>query len=654
MKLRRSGSPPVSRKATERLVQTFTGLDTTIPYTQMKDSVSPSFYNCRLYARNSTDRRVAIGTRKGSGFYSVPIGEVIDADVTSVTGAADQTFTDTGWVADKFVAGSDGRLTKVGVNIKLGTTPTQHILVAIYSDSGGSPGTLLATSSILTNSVSAGYAYLYPRFSEAPQVSSGSTYWVVCYMQMGGSGNYQWSSNTAATTAKTSSNSGGTWSATSFAMNLKTYISTNSFLLGGTRYTPSNAAATTIIAHGTSVYSIDDNTGVTTAIKTGLSASATAYYFAQVQDVLYIVNGYDTPQQWDGTTWQAVSASSGASGAQPNGKLIIVHKNRLWFVDTSNPTKISWSELGLFNEYVSTSFLYVPASKSGDPITGWTVFQDNLVIFTRKTKYVLFGDDPGNFILRQSSGKRGAVNQNVIQSDPNFIYFLSDDGVYRYNGSSDELVSDKIQTEIDSIVDNTECSAVIHNNYYRLYYGSQGSVVNDSCILWDTLNNFWLRDSGTYVDKPFVNEDNELYEGSSLVGALYLGEQAYSDLGKPIEFIYWTKYFGDGLRKILLRRLIPSIRLQTQPYELNIYIDIDQRNTIPLRYSVSAQASGSSWGGGDTWADGTLWGSATVSNPTILRGTEAFWHQIRFEQTGVDTPVEILSYMLQMRVRRTE
>lgn len=657
MKIRRIPIQAVTRRQTERLVQTFSGLNTTAPYTQMKDSVSPNFYNCRLYARNSTDRRVAVGTRKGPGFYTVPLGETVDQQQTSVTGASDQSLTTTSWVAGKFTAGSSGRLTKVDVNVKNGTLPTQHMLVAIYSDSSG-PSTLLATSSLLSTQISGTYGYVTPRFVEAPQVVSGTVYWVVCFMQMGGSGNYLWSSTTNASTAMTSTNSGGTWTAAAFAMNFKTYISTNSKMLGGTRYTPSNATAKTLIAHGTNVYTVNDVTGVTTSVKSGLSASATDYYFTQAQDVLYMANGYDTPQQWDGTTWQAVNVSSGASGSIPNGKLVILHKNRIWYSDPTDPTKIVCSEQGLFNQFLSTSFIYVPASKSGDPITGWIVFQDNLVIFTRKTKYILFGDDFGNFVLRQSSGQKGAVNQDVIKSDANYIYYLSDDGVYRYNGSADELVSDTIQTEIDTIVDKTKASAVIHNNYYRLYYTSTGNTVNNSTILWDTLNNFWLRDSNTYINKPFVNEVNVLYEGSSLIGSLYLAEQAYSDLGKPIAFVYWTKYFGDGLKKILLRRIIPSIRLQTQPYNLNVYIDIDQRNTIPLRYQVNAQASGFTWGQGSPvlWGAGGvyLWGSATVSNPTTMQGTEAFWHQIRYEQTGVDTPVEILSYILQFRVRRTE
>jgi hypothetical protein len=277
-----------------------------------------------------------------------------------------------------------------------------------------------------------------------------------------------------------------------------------------------------------------------------------------------------------------------------------------------------------------------------------------LTIFTRKTKYVLYGDDPGNFVLRQSSGKKGAVNQDVIKSDPNYVYFLADDGVYRYNGSQDQLISDKVQTIIDQMSDKSLASAVVHNNYYRLYFPQTGSTTINSCLLWDSINNFWLYDTETYCDMPFVTETNVLIEGSSLAGVLYYAEQAYSDLGKPISFKYWTKYWGDGLRKIFFRRIVPSIRLQTQPYNLNVKFDINQLNTASIAYTVNAQASGITWGGGSNWAGGSsvVWGSAVVSTPQTLKGTEAFWLQVRFEQVGADTPVEILSYVLEQRVRR--
>lgn len=647
-KISRATAPPTARRSKEIVVDNFQGLNTTAPYTQLKDGASPNFYNARLYARTATDRRVAVGTRKGPGFYSVPLGEAVDIQQTSTTGGADQSLTTTGWVGDKFTNTAAGRLTKIDLRLKTGTSPTQHLIVAIYSNSGGSPGTLLATSSILSSSITSSYDYISARFVEAPLLSATTDYWVVAHMQMGGSGDYKWSSTTSATTAKTSADSGGSWSSTSFAMNLKTYVSTDKPFLGGIRYTPSNATAKTIIAVNTAVYSVSEVDGTITAIKTGLSSSATEYNFAQSNDVLYYVNGQDAPRQWDGTTDSAVT------NAPATSKFLVFHKNRMWIVDKSNPTKIFFSDLGNYTSWTSTNFIFAPAPKSGDPITGLLVFQDNLTVFTRKTKYILFGEDPGNFVLRQSSGKKGAVNQTVIAADPNYAYFLADDGVYRYNGSADELMSDAIQTEIDNISDKTSASAVVHNNYYRLYYPKTASSTNDSCILWDTINNFWLRDSNTFINKPFTGETNILYEGSSRVGAVYKAEQAYSDLGRPIDFVYWTKYFGDGLHKIFLRRAIPSIRLQTQPYDLSFSIDIDQRGTASIQYTISAQASGTTWGSGWEWGDGTTWGSETVSTPEPVTGTEAYWHQLRFEQEGVDTPVEILSYVLQIRLRRLE
>jgi len=652
MKVRRNPAAPIGRKAKDILVDAFQGLDTTAPYTQLKNGVSPYYYNVRLYARNSTDRRIAVGTRKGPGFYTIPLGEALDQQQTSVTGASDQSITETAWAGMKFTAGVSGRLTKVEVNIKQGTTPTQHLICAIYSDSSGNPGTLLATSSVLLGNTTTSYAYEEARFIEAPVIASGTSYWIVCYQQEGGSGNWMWSTTTTVTTAKTSTNSGGTWSTTSVGLNFKAYVSTASKQLGGFRFTPSSGTNKTVLAHGTAMYSVADLTGVTTSIATGLSASATDYYYDQADDKVYWVNGYDSTKAWDGTTVTTLSGWSTTGGS--TGKFIAFHKNRLFVVDPTDPTKVKYSDLGDYTTAESTNFFYAPAPKSGDPVVGLHVFQDNLLVFTRKTKYVLYGDDPGNFVLRQSSGKRGAVNQSVIKSDPNYVYYLSDDGVYRYNGSADELMSDMIQTEIDSMNDKTKASAIVHNNYYRLYYPSLTSSVADSCVMWDSLNQFWLRDSGTYIYRPFLLEDNTLVEGSSLVGQLFYAEQAYSDLGKPIDFKYWTKYFGDGIHKILLRRLVPSIRLQTQPYNLDVMIDIDQRNTTPIAYVVAAQASGATWGDGSLWADGTTWGSATVSSPTIMRGTEAYWHQIRFEHSGVDTPVELLSYLLQIRVRRTE
>lgn len=650
MKIRRMGGQGVSRKGLDVNIDKFTGLDTTTPYTQMEKTDSPYLDNVRLYARNTDDRRISVGTRKGQGYIMDPVGETIDQSITAVTGAADQAITNTAWAAETFTAGSDGRLTKVELNVKTSDNPTQHLIVCIYTDSSGSPGSCVATSSILTTSATSSYGYVAARFVEAPQVSSGTDYWVVAYQQEGGANNWNWSSTTDTTTALSSTNSGGSWSSISASLNLKTYISTDSIMKGGAQYTPVSGLNEVLFATGTDMYTLDVSDGTKSSIKSGLSANATAYYFDQADDEIYWVNGQDNCMKYDGTTVTSITGTYIPTAP----KYIIFHKNRLFLVDGTDTTKLTFSELGDYDDFQSTNFIYCPSPKSGDPITGLAVFQDNLVVFTRNTKYVLFGEDPGNFVLRQSSGKKGAVSQSVIASDPNFIYYLADDGVWRYNGSSDQLVSDAIQNEIDGIATKTKASAVIHDNYYRLYYTTPTSGVNDGTVLFDTINKLWLRDTGVYVDRPFVLEDDTLLEGSSVVGTVYSAEQDYNDLGKPIDFKYHTNYLGSGLNKIFLRRVLPAVRLQTSPYSIDVLIDIDQRNTTPIQYTINAQPTGYEWGSTETWGGGATWGSATVSTPKPLAGTEAFWHQVRFEKNGVNTPVEILSILLQMRTRRVE
>lgn len=649
-KIRRTGVAPVSRKGMDVNIDSFKGLNTTTPYTQMEKADSPYLDNVRLYARNTSDRRISVGTRKGQGYMMDPVGETIDQSETSTTGAADQTITNTTWAATPFTAGADGRLTRVDLNVNTSDTPTQHLIVAIYTDSSGAPGAMLTCSSILSTDAASTYGYVEARFTEAPQVTSTTDYWIVAYQQEGGDGNWNWSSTTNASAGLTSTNSGGTWAAASADFNYKTYVSTDSSNLGGAQYSPISGLNEVLFATGTDMYTVNISNGVKSSIKSGLSANATEYYFAQADDEIYWVNGQDSCFKYDGTTVSAVTGSYIPSAP----KYLTFHKNRLFLVDGTDNTKLTFSELGEYGTFQSTNFIYCPSPKSGDPITGIRVFQDNLIVFTRSTKYILFGEDPGNFVLRQSSGKKGAVNQATIASDPNFVYYLSDDGVWRFNGSSDQLVSDAIQNEVDSIATKTKASAVIHDNYYRLYYTTQTSGVNDGGLLFDTINKLWLRDTGVFVARPFTTEDQTLIEGSSVVGTLYFAESDYNDLGRPINFKYYTNYFGSGLNKIFLRRVLPAVRLQTAPYDIDVMLDMDQRNTAAISYTISAQASGSSWGSSETWGGSAVWGSATVSTPKPLAGTEAFWHQVRFEKNGVNTPVEILSILLQMRTRRVE
>jgi hypothetical protein len=79
----------------------------------------------------------------------MPAGEALDAAHVSTTGAADQSVGVTTWKAKKWTAVASGRLTKVEIRVKNASSATGPIIVLVYSDSPGSPGTLLAQTSIV-------------------------------------------------------------------------------------------------------------------------------------------------------------------------------------------------------------------------------------------------------------------------------------------------------------------------------------------------------------------------------------------------------------------------------------------------------------------------------------------------------------------------
>lgn len=639
---------PSGRKLTPMEFFDLRGLDQTTPPDVLDPRFSPNLRNARMLARDDSERQVAIKTRKGPGHYSVPVGETIEATQTSTTGADDQIVNTVHWLAQKWTAGASGRLTRVDLNLKDPGTAIGSVIIQIHADDGGVPGDLLATSSIHGSDIGASYAYEIFRFVEAPTITSASVYWMVAHLQEGGENSYDWSSTTNTTTGLTSSNSGSTWTALGASLNFKTYLSTSGGVKGVHRYYPTSNTNETLFAHGTVLYKVNDGTGAATSVETGFSSTATQYFFETSNDIEHFVNGVDVPKQYNGTAVTSLGGSPGVSS------LLAFHKNRLFLTPVSDPTRINFSDIGDYETYGATSFLYVPAPKVSDPIVRILPFQDNLVIATRNSKYVLYGSDLSNFTLRQSIGKKGAVGSRAIDADENYVYLLSDDGFYRWNGSQDEYISEKVQPELDSIGNFDTVHVRCWNNQVRIYYASAGSATHDRCLIWDKVYEQWFLDTDTYFGftANMYKDNNKLAEASNLVGAVYYAEQDYNIVGKPIDFQYWTKYhsFGNSSAKKQIRRLYPLFRSQETPFEIEIQVDKDLRGQ-PVSYPLNTQGEGPLWGE-FSWGDGTEWGSTALIDPKLNIAGQAIYFQLRFIQNGANTPIELLGYILYVRLKR--
>lgn len=625
---------------------TLLGLNLVLPDQVMPAGQSPLADNSRMYARNDGEGRVAIRTRKGSTSFMTPIGETLDTqNVDTSTGDVD--FSTTRILAQPFDNTTSGALTMIELHIKRAAGATGHVIVEVATDNDGVPGAVIAESSILSSDIGTDYAYVGARFMDAPDLVSGTQYWIVVYVQDNGSGTY-YVNQTADSGALDlySLDEQVSWSSLDASFRFKSYISPSDAVKGFSRRYPSDGEDRTIIAVADKVYEVEDD-GTATEIDSGLSSSAQFMRFAEVDDKTIYVNGEDAPQWFDGST--ATAVTNAPSGAEN----VIIHQGRAFFV--SDKVLVRFSELYNFISYPSVNFFYVPNPKSPDPVTAWHSFQDNLVIFTHETKHIIYGTDISTFTRKEAVGTKGAVSQEATAVDRNYIYFMADDGqIYRFNGVQDELISQNMEPEFQNIQDKSKVRLHLYRNQLRVYYAKTPSTENDLMAVYDLEFKEWFIDTGKHIlgSLEFTQDENQLIEFSSRVGQMFNGETGYSDMGKAIDWKYWTNYkiYGSGASRKRIKRFRPIVRTQNANYTMLVGKDMDYNNTPDLReYIVSG--GGAQWGS-FVWGDGTKWGKKKIIDRKSAMSGRGRHIQYRFQRKGVETPVELYGYIAQLKEGR--
>lgn len=632
------------------------GLNMVVPDQILDDSSrtagqSPYAINSRMYAQD-IEPRTAIQSRKGASFYTVPIGEALDVQNTTTTGQSNQEVSHLKREAQRFTPSVSKRLTKIDLLLK-NNDSNDVIMVAVYTDASGNLGTQIALSSIQRQNVQDTYTYTTVRFPQAPLVSSSSNYWIVVYGQDESVANtYHLSRTTTGSNLMVSIDGGVTYTATTGSINYKIYQSDDAPVLWQYRYVKSDGTKQTLFAVGgasPAIYRVtNESTGATTSVVTGLSTSATRYRQAVVAGVLYIVNGYDPVIKWDGTTVTRLTHDSTIFPVPDN---IILHRNRVFYYARNNPRSY-FSELAPDYDTVNPeNFFYVPDPTTPDPITGWIVFQDQLIIFKKESKWQLVGNDLASFVLNQAPGGfKGAVSQEAITGGESRIYFWNgDDGPNYYDGARDVAIGDNIQPEIKQITDPELIDTTLTDREWRIYYKRTGDDHHQRMFLFDIRYREWFLDTDTFTRLPVVRtlEANELVEASSVVGALYLGEVDYAQLGAPIDWKYWTNYkkYASGIAKDRVRTFRAIFEAPDKTNTVQVGKDADFDNDATMK-NVLLQTSGIVYDGGETYNSPTaIYGLGTrVADPRVALSGRAKNTQYRFQKYGAYTPVRLYGY----------
>lgn len=192
----------------------------------------------------------------------------------------------------------------------------------------------------------------------------------------------------------------------------------------------------------------------------------------------------------------------------PKGDFIELHYDRLWIAgEKTNPDRVYFSTANVNGADVNDwtvpteegeanqhgGFLDV-RSYDGGKIIGLKVVFNSVVIFKETTAFKIFGNAPDNYQLVQLFSCSGAIANKSIVVGNNGAYFLNNDGIYYFDGTNVNLISQKIQSVIKKLNFTYARKAVgcMYDNKYYLSIPTTNSDYNTILIVYDTITQSFM------------------------------------------------------------------------------------------------------------------------------------------------------------------
>jgi hypothetical protein len=219
--------------------------------------------------------------------------------------------------------------------------------------------------------------------------------------------------------------------------------------------------------------------------------------FATIRDKLWIVNGQDYPETWDGTAMLPLDGSDGRPNV-PKGKYIAWFKSRVFIGNTpTEPSGVYFSAVASpsgtvldpavsSQAWTNTSNLVYFNRGDGSQLYGLKVYRDNLYAFKETgVNRLLFQSEYNLNVIKNVTNIGSKFQESIVEMDDGYLRYMGRDGIYKFDGSSVVRNSSKWYPTFKLF---QQPNGIVEN-YYTWALGADW--------LTGTLTNFWSPD-----DKP--------------------------------------------------------------------------------------------------------------------------------------------------------
>ena len=170
--------------------------------------------------------------------------------------------------------------------------------------------------------------------------------------------------------------------------------------------------------------------GTTTNLVTGLTADR-RWSFAVYNDKVICCNGADAPRKYDGTTVGTLGGSPPATGA-----LVVAHSNRVFMLDETQKSRLSWSALNNEEDWTTASnagSVSVNPNDSQNLESMVSASASELVMGKRDALYRLQGTAPSTYAITNvvpAGTTAGAISRFGMVYALNDVWMLALGGLH--------------------------------------------------------------------------------------------------------------------------------------------------------------------------------------------------------------------------------
>jgi len=325
-------------------------------------------------------------------------------------------------------------------------------------------------------------------------------------------------------------------------------------------------------ANGTILYRASSLTSPTVNVVNGVSATATISTDISMSDADLSVRPLLYCQ------FLSQQAYEVENDPAPPAKLIQLHRNRIWVVDSTNPLHLWYSkECGLNAPVEFNSGFVKQIDPRGGPITALATVDDKLLVFKQNHVFFIVGQGPlstgqnndfSDAILITTDV--GCIEPRSVVGTPVGIMFQTRKGIYLIDRA---LQVQYIGAPVEAFNRETITSATLaaRTNQVRFTLGSGKSLVFDYFVgQWGTFTNQYAVDSLIWNEKPTLVRSNGL--------VLTEADDVFTDNGSPIRLkitTAWLTFAGvQGFQRVR-RALILGGWKSAHDLEVDVCVDFN-------------------------------------------------------------------------------